>query len=343
MDKKFVEDAISNLKEQLEHCNSINEYLDLVYSFNFRDLTINPFQIKNEIATLLKILKLKKSKIVLEIGTANGGTLFLFSKVCPPDMTLISIDLPEGPFGGEFFPDWKIPFYKSFATQQQKIHIIRADSHNSKTLDEIKVLLNGKKIDFLFIDGDHGYESVKKDLELYGEFLSDDGIIAIHDISSGPEENVGEVPKFWKEIKSKHESLEILDNDNTLGYGIGLLFPNETKIQSREYVRILKTVLKNQNSVIQKIEKQLNEEIKKLVEKTPYEIQTHKKKVLDISQNLQEKEAEITNGKDYISKLKNAKFWCQQHSFFGCSQRVAVSFLLLLLFFFHPIYYQETS
>jgi len=44
---------------------------------------------------------------------------------------------------------------------------------------------------------------------------------------------------------------------------------------------------------------------KKLVEKTLYEIQTHKKIVLDISQNLQEKEAEITIGKDYTSKLKN--------------------------------------
>jgi len=294
MDEKFVEDAISNLKEQLEHCNSINEYLDLVYSFNFRDLTIKPFQIKNEIATLLKILKLKKSKTVLEIGTANGGTLFLFSKVCPPDTTLISIDLPEGPFGGDFFPDSKIPFYKSFATQQQKIHIIRADSHNSETLDEIKVLLNGKKIDFLFIDGNHRYESVKKDFELYGEFLSDDGIIALHDISSGPEKNVGEVPKFWKEIKSKHESLEILDNYNTLGYGIGLLFPNGTKIQSLEYARILKTVLENQNSVIQKIEKQYNELQKTLgTKETQYnELQ---KKVDDLQSSL--------------NKIKNSFTW----------------------------------
>lgn len=37
------------------------------------------------------------------------------------------------------------------------------------------------KIDILFIDGDHSYEGVKKDFELYSNILSDNGIIIIHD------------------------------------------------------------------------------------------------------------------------------------------------------------------
>ncbi len=37
------------------------------------------------------------------------------------------------------------------------------------------------QIDFLFIDGDHSYEGVKTDFELYSKLLSDRGIIAIHD------------------------------------------------------------------------------------------------------------------------------------------------------------------
>jgi hypothetical protein len=37
------------------------------------------------------------------------------------------------------------------------------------------------QIDFLFIDGDHSYEGVKTDFELYSKLLSDQGIIAIHD------------------------------------------------------------------------------------------------------------------------------------------------------------------
>ena len=38
------------------------------------------------------------------------------------------------------------------------------------------------KIDYLHIDGDHSYEGVKKDFELYSSIVSENGIITIHDI-----------------------------------------------------------------------------------------------------------------------------------------------------------------
>jgi hypothetical protein len=37
------------------------------------------------------------------------------------------------------------------------------------------------KIDYLHIDGDHSYEGVKKDFELYSSIMSKNGIITIHD------------------------------------------------------------------------------------------------------------------------------------------------------------------
>jgi hypothetical protein len=37
------------------------------------------------------------------------------------------------------------------------------------------------KIDFLFIDGDHTYEGVKLDFDLYSNLLSDNGVVVIHD------------------------------------------------------------------------------------------------------------------------------------------------------------------
>jgi hypothetical protein len=42
-------------------------------------------------------------------------------------------------------------------------------------------ILNDIKIDVLFIDGDHSYEGVKKDFELYSTILSKNGIIMMHD------------------------------------------------------------------------------------------------------------------------------------------------------------------
>lgn len=46
------------------------------------------------------------------------------------------------------------------------------------------------KIDFLYIDGDHSYEGVKKDFELYSNLLTDNGIIVIHDTDSEYEKSL---------------------------------------------------------------------------------------------------------------------------------------------------------
>lgn len=51
-------------------------------------------------------------------------------------------------------------------------------------------VLQDIKIDFLFIDGDHSYEGVKKDFDLYSTLLSDKGIIILHDTDKNFEENL---------------------------------------------------------------------------------------------------------------------------------------------------------
>ena len=46
------------------------------------------------------------------------------------------------------------------------------------------------KIDLLFIDGDHSYDGVKLDFELYSAILSENGLIIIHDTDKRYEENL---------------------------------------------------------------------------------------------------------------------------------------------------------
>jgi len=46
------------------------------------------------------------------------------------------------------------------------------------------------KIDVLFIDGDHSYEGVKSDFELYSTILSERGIIMLHDTDGKYEETL---------------------------------------------------------------------------------------------------------------------------------------------------------
>ena len=46
------------------------------------------------------------------------------------------------------------------------------------------------KIDLLWIDGDHSYEGVKTDFELYSNIMNDKGIIIIHDTDENYEETL---------------------------------------------------------------------------------------------------------------------------------------------------------
>ncbi|GIV38762.1 MAG: hypothetical protein KatS3mg033_0562 [Thermonema sp.] len=92
-------------------------------------------QVKSEILALCKLVEQRKPRFVLEIGTANGGSLFLFSKLAHPEATIISIDLPGGAFGGGY-PAYKEAFYRSFAGKKQKMILFRADSHDPETLQQ---------------------------------------------------------------------------------------------------------------------------------------------------------------------------------------------------------------
>lgn len=211
--------ALLKMKALNKKSLNLDDWVNISF-YNFW-LLIMPMQVQEEILELLRILDEIKPKVILEIGTARGGTLFLFTRVASEDATIISIDLPGGKFGGGY-PKWKIPLYKAFSLANQQIHLIRADSHDQETLRKVKNILNNRKADFLFIDGDHSYEGVKKDFEMYSPLVRKGGIIAFHDIVPGLKENVGGVPEFWKEVKNM-DSKEIVKDWNQEGNGIGVL------------------------------------------------------------------------------------------------------------------------
>lgn len=206
---------IKNLKFE-----SLTKLVDFVYNGCYGYLA--PGQVKSEITSLLEVVENIKPKTIMEIGTARGGTLFLFSKIIPEDSFIISLDLPGGSFGGGY-PWWKIPLYKSFAKDKQTINLIREDSHNLKTLRKIKKILGDRKLDFLFIDGDHTYNGVKKDFDLYKQLVKKGGIIAFHDVALHPPETKCEVSKLWNEVKKKYEYKEFVEDWKQNWAGIGLI------------------------------------------------------------------------------------------------------------------------
>ena len=194
--------------------------LELMVDFAFK--YVRPFQIREELKLLLGILSRLKPKVILEIGTAQGGTLFLFARIADPNAELISIDLP-GQEMGTGYGRWRIPLYKAFARPGQRIQLFQADSHLHETFDRVTTAFGPTEVDLLFIDGDHTYEGVRKDFDMYSPLVRDGGIIVLHDIVHHPPEARCEVDKLWREIKRVYETQELIEDKNQTWAGIGIV------------------------------------------------------------------------------------------------------------------------
>jgi predicted O-methyltransferase YrrM len=157
-------------------------------------------QKKGELRPFISFLRKRQLQTVVEIGTYRGGTLWLWCQIAEPTAHIISIDLPGGEFGGGY-DDAQAAHFRSFARQRQRLTLLRTDSHDPRTLDELKSVLDGASIDFLFIDGDHTYEGVKRDYEMYSPLVRTGGIVAFHDVLPHTQDTLCQVDVLWKQLK----------------------------------------------------------------------------------------------------------------------------------------------
>ena len=94
----------------------------------------------------------------------------------------------------------------------RNISIIQSDS----TGDKVKELLQGKRIDILFIDGDHSIDRVFAEYEFYLPYMKDDGIIVLHDTTMHPGPLL-----LMEAIDTNVFKTEIFCSDD---YGIGVIY-----------------------------------------------------------------------------------------------------------------------
>lgn len=192
------------------------------------DLAINnsiirSLQVPAELQRFAEIIAQKQPKTVLEIGTCNGGTLLVLCRLSDPSATIISVDLPGGPFGGGY--SWfRAPIMQAFPYSGQRLHLIRDDSHKIETRDNVSALLGGRKLDVLFIDADHTYQGVRTDFELYSPLVQPGGLIAFHDIAKNQPGDEYGVVRLWNEVKSQYSHSEIINDPEQVGFGLGLLY-----------------------------------------------------------------------------------------------------------------------
>jgi len=168
-------------------------------------------QVYEELVHLAHFLNSLKPHNVLEIG-ARGGTFQLFNMLSTG--TKIAVDIDK---------TFKNSIHLSMIGED--FHFLCEDSQSFDTFEKVKSLC--PEFDFIFIDGDHTYEGVKRDFELYKNLLSSRGYIAFHDIDkehvfkdvySDSEPKTGKVRRFWEELNYGSKVEIICEKSNGIGY-----------------------------------------------------------------------------------------------------------------------------
>jgi len=214
-------------QEFLEMLSKTENALDLIWGYHGAGFyrSLKPNQNRDEISGLVSQVAAIQPRVIVEIGTRDGGTLCLWSQCSPSLEQLISIDLPGGIHGGGY-ANAREKLYRLFVSNRPncRLDLLRLDSQQTSTREQVLKLLNQRPIDFLFIDGDHRYAGVKKDYELYASLVRPGGLIAFHDIRPNTFDPTIEVARLWEEIKiSQPQIREIVHEPYTGRYGIGIV------------------------------------------------------------------------------------------------------------------------
>lgn len=121
--------------------------------------------------------------VIVEIGVDGGGSLETWKKAFDPEI-MVGIDILQ-------------------RKEHEPYTMVYADSRTEEAINMLKEKLGGRKIDFLFIDGDHNYETVKKEFQMYSSLVRDGGIIGFHDTNGRGIAGVT-VDKFMRELDEMH-------------------------------------------------------------------------------------------------------------------------------------------
>jgi predicted O-methyltransferase YrrM len=238
---------VEEIQNRMSVEDGLDDMLDTVLEIQpgYPPYQISVLQLRDEIKTLASLVQEKQPQSVLEIGTAKGGSFYIWSRYLDSVEELVSLDLPGGRFGGGY-TEQKTKLFRKFAPSKQ-MHFVRDDSHQPDTYSKVSEHVEDR-FDFLFIDGDHTYEGVKQDFEMYSQLVSDGGIIALHDIVSHPDNkdvverrrqsvpgleerhlSWGEghpdcnVDQFWREVTDEYDTEKIISHPKQTWAGIGVV------------------------------------------------------------------------------------------------------------------------
>ena len=208
--------AFRRLKEYHSQPRTLEQTVDWAMNFGGGGyMLVKTLQIPSEITALARAVEAIKPKIIIEIGTARGGTLLIWSRLASEQV--ITCDLQD--------MSVQSPLYQSFPPpgSKCKVTLLSGNSHEAAFRQRVANELGGRKADFIFIDGDHTEGGVTADYNDYRDFVRPGGIIAFHDIVEKQPLATNQVYHLWKNLKKEAVTEEFVNNPDQSGFGIGII------------------------------------------------------------------------------------------------------------------------
>jgi hypothetical protein len=144
-----------------------------------------------ELIELIRVLRLSKPKNAIEIGSFCGITSKILGwqlSRLSSDSILYCIDIfdqttPHNYYGERYLKssmtvNYERCFDENIESYSDLIKKVKCSSDKA-------VFSNNFKSEFIFIDGDHSYAGVKRDIIKYMPYLSVGGYVCFHDVTVG--------------------------------------------------------------------------------------------------------------------------------------------------------------
>lgn len=151
---------------------------------------------------------------IAEIGVWHGVNTLRMRRSMAADGVLYAID--------PFFPNrWGISLQEWIARREAaRTTNGRVEFLKMLSVDAEKTLRNRSdtQFDFIFVDGDHRYDAVAEDWQLWTEMLAPHGVIALHDSRSHPGRCIDETGpvRFAVEQRATNQEFECFEEVDSL-------------------------------------------------------------------------------------------------------------------------------
>ena len=154
------------------------------YSYHFRWLGLPIIQYPQDIIATQEIIWNVKPDLIIETGIARGGSLIFSASILQiiGKGSVLGIDI-------DIRKHNKIAIKKH--PLSKRITVIEGSSIDEKVVNKVKTIAKTKKRVMVFLDSNHTYEHVLKELELYSSLVKKGSYIIVFDTI------IDDIPNNW--------------------------------------------------------------------------------------------------------------------------------------------------